>query len=562
MMRFLTLLLMFSLAWYSLQAQKVHYFQFRIADTDELRSITRMISIDDVRGKVVYAYATGEQMEQFVEKTSYDVQHLPITGLKNQKPTSVASELSEWDAYPTYEQYEAMMDSMASAHPAICDLDTIGYSLRGRRLLIMRITDHIDREEDEPELFYTSTMHGDEVVGYVLMLRLIDTLLTSYGRDERITRLVDSIDIFINPNANPDGTYAGGDQTLSGASRYNAHGVDLNRNFPDPQDGPHPDGFDWQPETRAMMDFAEQQHITLSANFHGGTEVANYPWDTWSRPHADDPWLKYISRIYASTAQENSPAGYFSVLTSSGTTRGYDWYPISGGRQDYMTYFHQAREVTMEISDDKMPPASTLPDYWNYNREALLRYMEECLHGIRGVVSDQWGHPLEAMVEVVGHDQEQDSSMIFTDPDVGDYHRMIDTGSYDLRFSAPGYRDTVVRDVSVKKGQANCIDVDMKRIVQSSVEEIGPINRFICYPNPFHQWLRVEVDLRREVEGFAIEVVDLQGRIVRTLKKSYANPGLNHFNLRWSNPSLLPGVYYIRIRTDSQTLTRKLLHLN
>src|SRR6056297_1541184 len=128
MMRFLTLLLMFSLAWYSLQAQKVHYFQFRIADADELRSITRMISIDDVRGKVVYAYATGEQMEQFVEKTSYDVQHLPITGLKNQKPTSVASELSEWDAYPTYEQYEAMMDSMASAHPAICDLDTIGYS--------------------------------------------------------------------------------------------------------------------------------------------------------------------------------------------------------------------------------------------------------------------------------------------------------------------------------------------------------------------------------------------------------------------------------------------------
>jgi carboxypeptidase D len=36
-------------------------------------------------------------------------------------------------------------------------------------------------DEYEPEFMYTSTMHGDETVGYVLMLRLIDYLLTNYG---------------------------------------------------------------------------------------------------------------------------------------------------------------------------------------------------------------------------------------------------------------------------------------------------------------------------------------------------------------------------------------------
>lgn len=554
------ILFFFTLAFHSVQGQKVHYIKFRIDHKSELDSVTRMISIDDVRDKVVYAYATPEQFERFRAKTSYDVQMLPLPGRVGLKMASAYRDMSSWDAYPTFGQYEAMMDSMASAHPDICELDTLGKTVLGRSLLVMRITDHPEREEDEPELFYTSTMHGNEVVGYVLMLRFIDTLLTAYGQDERITNLVDSIDIFINPNANPDGTYRDDDQTLSEASRYNANGVDLNRNFPDPRDGAHPDGRAWQPETRAMMDFAEEQHITLSANFHGGTEVANYPWDTWERSHVDSSWLRHISRIYAESAQENSPPGYFTLETSSGIINGSDWYSIYGGRQDYMTYFQQAREVTMEISETKMPAASTLPDYWNYNRESLLRYMEQCLRGIRGLVTDEWGNPVKAMVEVVGHDQEQDSSMVFTDPDVGDYHRMIDAGMYDLQFSASGYHDTLVRDVRVTQGQVNRIDVEMRRIVQS-VEENGPISKFICYPNPFRQVLRVEVRLRREVESFVIQVVDAQGRMRRNINKNYTTPGLYHFDLEWEGQALSPGVYYIRIRAGSQTLTRRLLHL-
>jgi len=659
-------LLMLILASHSLQGQQEHYIKFRIDQKRELDTLTRMISIDDVRGQVVYAYATPNQLERFLAHTSYEIQHLPLPGVGKRKTAAVSADLSSWDSYPSYGQYESMMDSMASAHPELCKLDTIGYSVHGRSLLVMRITDQPVQEEDEPELFYTSTMHGNEVVGYVLMLRLIDTLLTGYGQDERITRLVDSLDIFINPNANPDGTYAGGDQTLSGATRSNANGADLNRNFPDPQDGPHPDGFDWQPETEAMMDFANKQHITLSANFHGGTEVANYPWDTWARSHTDSSWLKYISRIYAESAQDNSPQGYFSVLTPSGIINGYNWYPVSGGRQDYMTYFHQAREVTMEISEIKMPDPSSLPDYWNYNRGALLSYMEECLHGIRGVVTNEWGHPLKAMVEVVGHDLDRDSSVVFTDPDVGNYHRMIDTGTYDLRFSAAGYRDTIIHDIRVTHNTAQRADVVMHRAlppalsfspdtlttemgrnqkdtlqlvlkntggmtaevfleVQDSVlnpwinpahvqkyiepgnqdtliyhvetngvdtllqthinvslkgydrdavipvrirvdvshalENQEPVSHLACYPNPFTDLVRVEVRLSREVEELVVQLADLHGRILKNIEKADAHPGLHRFILNTGRGSFSPGVYFIRIKTDTRTQTRKILHV-
>ncbi len=80
------------------------------------------------------------------------------------------------------------------------------------------------------------------------MLRLIDHLLRGYGDDPEITALVDETEIWINPLANPDGTYFGGDDTVADAIRYYTttgggdSGVDPNRNFPDLADGDHPDG--------------------------------------------------------------------------------------------------------------------------------------------------------------------------------------------------------------------------------------------------------------------------------------------------------------------------------
>ena len=53
---------------------------------------------------------------------------------------------------------------------------------------------------------YVGNMHGDEVVGRELLLRLVDKLLTSYGEDARITSLIDTTAIYILPSLNPDGT--------------------------------------------------------------------------------------------------------------------------------------------------------------------------------------------------------------------------------------------------------------------------------------------------------------------------------------------------------------------
>jgi len=50
-------------------------------------------------------------------------------------------------------------------------------------------------------------MHGDEVVGRELMVRLIKYLLTNYPSNERVKKIIDSMHIFIMPTMNPDGSY-------------------------------------------------------------------------------------------------------------------------------------------------------------------------------------------------------------------------------------------------------------------------------------------------------------------------------------------------------------------
>jgi len=433
-------LFIFFIAFLNTHAQDFneYYFTFEIKDKAELEKITRIISIDKVTNHTVHAYATDQSLAEFKQLGyAYTLLDHPGAGVKETLATTMA-EMENWDKYPTFGLYVEMMEYYETTYPDICKVVTIGTTVSGRELLALKITDNVNVEEEEPEFFYTSTMHGDETTGYVLMLRVADSLLTSYGSVPEITNMVDNIEIYINPIANPDGTYGTDNNTISSPTRNNANGVDLNRNFPDPADGDHPDGESWQPETVAMMNFARDHHFVLSANFHGGAELANYPWDHTYRRHPDDQWFINVCRDYATSAQNNSPSGYFTD-ENNGITNGADWYIVHGSRQDYYTFFHNSREVTFEISHTKFVSGSTLPDFWNYNSEALFQFMEECLYGIKGTVKNSNGDPLDAMIFIEGHDTAMDSSMVFTDPDLGDYHRMIEEGTYNVIASSYGY---------------------------------------------------------------------------------------------------------------------------
>ncbi len=426
------------------------YFHFYVQDPSVLLDLTKIISIDNVKNGDVWAYANDNGFDEFL-KYQIHYQILPHPGDAEVEMYDGSKGIWDFDTYPTYPEYESMMNTFVTNYPNLCQLDTIVTLASGRRILAIKITDNPGVHEDEPEFLYTGTIHGDETTGYVLFLRLIDYLLNNYGTNSRITNIVNSTEIWICPLTNPDGTYAGGNSTVMGAIRYNSNGVDLNRNYPNPLAGPHPDGNPWQPENIAMMDFADEHDFVIAANTHSGAEVFNYPWDTWTssqNPHADDNWWQLVGYEYADTAQFYSPSGYFTSVDPDGVVEGGDWYVIYGGRQDYMQYYKHCREVTLEICNQDLSPGNTLPLYWNYNYRSFLNYIEQSLYGVRGVVTDACnGIPIKALVTVDAHDE--DSSQVYSSLPVGNYHRPIYAGTYSFTFTAAGYYPQTISNITV-----------------------------------------------------------------------------------------------------------------
>jgi len=546
-----------SLAELILKDRGEAYFSFQISSPDEISVFTRIISIDHIVGNRIYAYANKKGFSLFLN-TNKPYTLLPPPGtitpekeLKDRRQTRKPEHKAFWDFYPTYPQYLDYMSGFALSHPTICKLDTLGYSVQGRLLLAVKISANVNCQEAEPRVFYTATIHGDETTGYVLMMHLIDYLLINYGLDQKVTDLVNSTEICINPLANPDGTYYGGNNTVYGATRYNANAIDLNRNYPDPRMGPHPDGEEWQPETQAFMIYAKNNHFTLSANFHGGAEVFNYPWDTWPKPTADDNWWQFVGRQWADTVHQYGPSGYFDDL-DNGITNGYAWYEITGGRQDYMNFWNHCREVTVEISDVKIPPTSQLESFWEYNYRSFLNFIEASHHGFNGIVTDSLtGQPLLAKIFVANHDQ--DSSEVYSCLPSGYYARPIYEGSYDVTFSAPNYQAKTINQVIVQNRQSTPLNVQLKPLSHGISPGKKPALRM--YPNPgygeFHLYFPATQDNQARILIFSAP-----GHVVLEHNLTL-HPGATSLKLGLHH--LAPGLYTLQFISGDLTLTHKFI---
>jgi hypothetical protein len=527
------------------------FFSFNCTDRILLDELSHLISIDKVerQGKV-FAYANRKEFSRFLEYgIEYEILPHPgdFEGNLNIKDHIDVRGIQEWDFYPTYGAYEDIMYQFAESYPSMCQVFSIGTTPGGREILIAKISANVGISENEPQLLYTSSIHGDELTGYILMLRLIDYLLSNYGSLPKITSIVDNTEIWINPLSNPDGTYAGGNNTVNGARRYNANWIDLNRNYADPEDGPHPDGEEWQPETMLFMDMAQENHFVTSINFHGGEEVCNYPWDTWSRLAADDNWWQYVCHEYADTVHLYSPPTYMSDF-DNGITNGYAWYSISGGRQDYMNFFHQAREFTLEISDIKLPSPELLPSYWDYNYRSLLNFIEQSAFGLRGTVKDSIsGWPIRAEVYAVLH--ELDSSWVYSALPNGNYHRLLFAGTYTIKYSAPGYETKIVHDVVITNRQATVLDVKLAPDGVGGIDNYLVSSKIEIFPNPTHNGF---LSFYSDLEIYKTTVYDIQGKI---LLNTFLEKGQRKIGLE----GLKPGIYFVRFDTEKGIGMKKIV---
>ncbi len=463
-------------AHYYLEEKGEVYFSFPMPEKQVFMKLLNTISVDKVDEREVFAYANAREFPLFEE---FDIPYtvLPHPGdvdfdlnMKTWEELQAKDLTDSWDFYPTYEAYVALMYQFEQDFPEMVEIVNIGQSVMGRDLLFAKISPQVESQRPVPQFMYTSTMHGDETAGFILSLRLIHYLLTNYGVAEDITHLMDHTEIWICPNENPDGTYTNDNSTVSGATRGNANGVDLNRNYPNPVNDPT---SAQQTETTAMINFTDTINFIMSANMHGGIELVNFPFDSWTssvNKHADHDWWEFVMYEYVDTVHQYSPAGYMAGM-GDGVTHGGDWYVIYGSRQDYFNYYRSCREFTLELSNQKLLNPSLLPAHWDYNYRSLLNYIRQSTFGVHGLVYDnETGEALEAEIYIPGYDK--DNSEVVTSMAFGNYNRPLLTGTYDMQYSAEGYSSLTIEGVDVVNYQTTRLNVALGAGVSDQIVSV------------------------------------------------------------------------------------------
>lgn len=540
------------------------YFKFYVSSKDILKKLANEISIDNVKDNVVnyevIAYANTDEMEIF---RKYNIDFAVMTPPSLQFPVKTTDNIREimaWDVYPTYDAYVSMMNSFATNYPNICKLVNIGTTVQGRSLLFVVISDSVNFRKPKPRFMYSSSMHGDETTGYVCMLRLIDTLLTSYGTNPRLTDLVKNIEIWINPLANPDGTYYGGNNTVNGARRTNGNNADINRSFPDFYGTP---SYSIQPETQAMMNIFNRYNFTLSMNFHGGAQVINYPWDCTSPHHPDNDWFLNISKRWVDTVHLVNPSYMTDNLSSDpglpGITNGYAWYYVYGGRQDYMTFGTGGREITAEISSTKLIPQAQLPAYYNYNVRSFLNYMKECLYGVRGIVTDSVTNlPVKAKIRVTNFEYMNDSTAVRSDSTCGDYHRMLKTGTYTFTFKAPNYYTKTISGVYAKMDSTTILNVKLRPIISGISGNETPYSFTLSqnYPNPFNPTTNIKYQIANN-NFVTLKIYNILGKEVTTLVNEKQTAG--DYEIKFDAGKLSSGIYFYKLTAGDFSDVRSMI---
>ena len=392
----------------------------------------------------------------------------------------VVTDHLSFDRYHHYDQLTELLRQYATKFSNIARLHSIGTSVKNRHIWAFQITDHPNTtEKGEPWFKYVGNMHGDEAVGRQMLIYLIQYLCQQYAINPDIKHIIDSTNIFIVPTMNPDGfekAREGDCDNRQLLGRKNANKVDLNRDFPDQFDNPNHvnDNRHRQPETLAMINWITKKPFVLSANLHGGSVVASYPYDDSAKhilsgfysKSPDDAIFRQLATVYANahqTMHNGRPnCGDNTETFQGGITNGAKWYDVRGSMQDF-NYFHSnCFEITLELSCCKYPVSQQLEQEWNKNRQALIDYIKQVHLGIHGNVYDK-STPnkkgiIGATISIHGINHN------ITTVQYGDFWRLLTPGKYSVTASAPGYHSTTHDSITVTNHPQSSINIALTPI--------------------------------------------------------------------------------------------------
>jgi murein tripeptide amidase MpaA len=111
-----------------------------------------------------------------------------------------------FDRFYRYDELSRLLQAYAEKFPNLVQLESIGQSYEGRAIWLVTVTNSATGPAvEKPAFWIDGNIHAAEVATSTACLYHLHTLTGQYGRDETITRCLDSRVFYICPRVNPDG---------------------------------------------------------------------------------------------------------------------------------------------------------------------------------------------------------------------------------------------------------------------------------------------------------------------------------------------------------------------
>jgi hypothetical protein len=115
-----------------------------------------------------------------------------------------------YDHFYAYDELSDLLRAWAEEAPQLCSVESMGKSYEGRDIWLVTVTNtKTGAHADKPAFLIEANIHSMEWTGCTASLHLVHRLLTGHGKDELVTRVLDTRVFYVIPRLNPDGAERG-----------------------------------------------------------------------------------------------------------------------------------------------------------------------------------------------------------------------------------------------------------------------------------------------------------------------------------------------------------------
>ena len=288
--------------------------------------------------------------------------------------------------YYTYGKLLVLLKELSNKYPDIFMYSSLGKTYEDRDIWLVKISDNVSIDENEPEILYMGGVHGNENPGYEVVIYSINAILENYSSPivnqsftNKIKNIVNSCELYFMPMVNPDGIESNSrknkrpNDCLFGDSIFS--GVDINRNagykwevydknplkyslislsvlgiranvkypFLDFKsrlnDGVYrgPSPFS-ENESKAYKRFIETHNLAILIDYHTSGEKIIYPYGWTTKPPKDED-------LFMSISENISKINGYSMI------QGAKWYFTFGSPKSWAYDKYGVLPFTLELGE-------------------------------------------------------------------------------------------------------------------------------------------------------------------------------------------------------------------